>query len=118
MYAWMDSRKTRELERGIMTILNPGPPLRSTTMYDLRKRPGGPSGELLLFISDRDITSTKGQGDKTVMLAIPAPSTTLQSKATAMNRRHSECPLCSVWLSEQDKGCTCVLYFHNDTKKC
>lgn len=47
MYAWMDSHKTRELERGIMTILNPGPPLRNTTMYDFRKRPGGPYGELL-----------------------------------------------------------------------
>lgn len=47
MYAWMDSHKIHDLSERIMTIINAGPPLSNTIMYDLRKRPGGPSGEPL-----------------------------------------------------------------------
>lgn len=78
------------LQWRIMTILNAGLPLSNKIMYDFRKRPGGPSGELLWFITDRDITSTLGQGDKTAMLAAPAQSPALQSKASMINRRPCE----------------------------
>lgn len=105
------------LERRIMTILNADPPLSNTIMYDFRKRPGGPSGERLWFISDRDITSTLGQGDKTVMLAVPAQSPALQSKATVMNRgaplnvlsRHAL--LCSLRGRGKCKSLKFMLYF-------
>lgn len=44
---------------------------------------------------DSSLTETslplRAEGDKTVMLAVPAQSPALQSKATVMNRRPSEC---------------------------
>ena len=108
---------TRPYREGIMTILNAGPPLSSTIMHDFRKGPGGPSGEPPWFICDRDITTTLGRGDETVMLAVPARSPALQSKATVMNRRSSECavptcPLCSRRLSGHEEGWKCTLSFH------
>lgn len=86
---------------------------QNTIMYNFRRRPGGPSGELLWFIFDRDIAFTLGQGDKTVMLAVPAQSPALQSKATVMNLKHSEfavpvCPLCSLEGPEHLNVC-CIL---------
>ncbi len=106
MHGWIHTRYMT-LDRRIMTILNAGPPQSNTIMYDFRKRPGGPSGELLWFISDRDITSTPGRGDKTVMLAVPAQSPALQSEATVMNRRPSECavPTCPLSSLEGIKMC-------------
>lgn len=107
MHGWIHTRYMTS-QRRIMTILNAGLPLSNKIMYDFRKRPGGPSGELLWFITDRDITSTLGQGDKTAMLAVPAQSPALQSKATVMNRRPSECavptcPLCKLRVSEHEE---------------
>lgn len=84
---------------------------QNTIMYNFRRRPGGPSGELLWFIFDRDITFTLGQGDKTVMLAVPAQSPALQSKATVMNLKHSEfASMPSVFLG-RSRAFKCMLYF-------
>lgn len=46
MHGWIHTRYMT-LDRGIMTVLNAGPPQSNTIMYDFRKRPGGPYGELL-----------------------------------------------------------------------
>lgn len=101
-HACMDGFHTRcmTLQWETMTTLNARLPLSNTIMYNFRRRPGGPSGERLRFISDRDITFTLSQGDQTVTLAAPAQSQALPSKATVMNRRLFKfdvpaCPLCS-----------------------
>lgn len=46
LYVCMDGfTRHMTLEPGIMTTLNSSRPLSNTTMYDFRKRPGGPCGE-------------------------------------------------------------------------
>lgn len=57
------------------------------------------------------------------MLASPAQSPALQSKATVMNRRPTECavPTCprsSLQVSEHEEGFECVLHIHIKTKEC
>lgn len=121
MHGWLHTRCTT-LQRRIMTILNAGLPQSNKIMYDFRKRLGGPSGELW-FITDRDITSTLGRGDKIAMLAVSAQSPALQSKAIVMNWRPSECgvptcPLCKLQVSEHERCYKWASYFHKKTKEC